>query len=809
MNPIFYIDFYKVGHVVQYPTNVTKVWSNWTPRYTRVDGQKYMIHFGIQYFILKYLIDEFQRDFFSMPWEFVEEEYREVISETLFVQRENVKVDHIRQLWEYGRLPINIYSLPEGTKVPLNVPAMVLTNTEDWAFWLPNYLETIMSAILWKPSTSATTTHRYRELFLNYAKLAGETDFTFVDWMGHDFSFRGMSGLEDAILSGMGHLLSFSGTDTIPAILAAKKYYGAQLSIGGSVNATEHSVMTSSTDYSSGEPDEFGMFNRLINEVYPSGIVSIVSDSFDLWKVLTDYIPRLKEDILNRQGKIVVRPDCYDDQTEVLTNRGFVLFSDLEKTDLVGSYQKDGSIKFVHPLKYYNEYYDGDMLHFYNKQKHLDLMVTPNHRMVRKSHKVNDVQLIIADKIKYFDNYNWIHAGELNTDNFVVELTPEERINIAFQADGSFNTTGSKNKIRFNFTKKRKVQTFRNLLNLSGFEYKETIEPARPQNTQFYVTLPNEAQKTLEWVFGKLDHIDANWAKSFIEEISNWDSCVRSNTRIKYDTTVRINAEVVQTIATLAGYRTCLSSYEDTRKNIFSTVYTVNINKINESNGQSVKKEQVQYSGQVYCVQVDSGMLVVRRNNCVSVSGNSGDPVKIVCGDKFSSHPHASKGTLRLLSEALGVTERPGKMAMINNAGCIYGDAITLDRANQILGHMVNEAKLSPYNMVFGIGSFTYEYVTRDNYGLAMKATAIEVVNEDGTRTIRAIFKKPVTDDGGKISHKGIVSVHKNEKGELVVKQNSDPSDLDNCEYQLYFADGYPQWEAFEDFDEIRRRVRG
>ncbi len=305
MNPLFLADFYKVGHVIQYPQGTQQVWSNWTPRTSRVDGQNEVVHFGLQYLIKRYLQEEFNKSFFGAQWATVESEYSDFIQKTLGI--ENPKVDHIKLLWVHGYLPLDIYSIPEGDSTPLGCPSMVLTNTHPDFYWLPNYLETLLSMVLWKPSTSATTAQRLRKIFAKHAKEFGETDLSFVDWQGHDFSMRGMSGLEDAILSGMGHLLSFSGTDTMPAILAAKQYYGANLTVGGSVPATEHSVMSAGT-----KDGEFDTFKRLITEVYPSGVVSIVSDTWDLWRVLTDYLPRLKEEIMARNGKVVIRPDSGD-----------------------------------------------------------------------------------------------------------------------------------------------------------------------------------------------------------------------------------------------------------------------------------------------------------------------------------------------------------------------------------------------------------------------------------------------------------------------------------------------------------------
>jgi nicotinamide phosphoribosyltransferase len=188
----------------------------------------------------------------------------------------------------------------------MRVPCITIVNSKAEFYWLTNFLETLLSAIVWQPCTSATIAHAYRSLLNKYAAETGMPP-EFVQWQGHDFSFRGMSSLETAVLSGMGHLLSFTGTDTIPAIDALEEYYNANADtelIGGSVAATEHSVMCSGS-----KDGELETFNRLITQVYPSGIVSIVSDTWDLWKVCTEYLPALKNTILNRDGKVVIRPD--------------------------------------------------------------------------------------------------------------------------------------------------------------------------------------------------------------------------------------------------------------------------------------------------------------------------------------------------------------------------------------------------------------------------------------------------------------------------------------------------------------------
>jgi nicotinamide phosphoribosyltransferase len=307
MNSMFRIDFYKADHRRQYPDGTQRVYSNWTPRKTRRSYTDSIVFFGLQYFILEYLIDDFNKNFFRRSKSAVLKEYKRLMDACL--GPDAIPVDHIAALHDLGYLPLEIKALPEGTLVPMRVPAVTVVNTKDEFFWLVNYMETLMSCVLWKPCTSATTAFQYLKTFYEYAKRTG-APLPFVPWQGHDFSMRGMGGPEDAILSGMAHLaVGFTGTDTVPAIVALEKYYYANMErefIGGSVPATEHSVMCA------GEKDgEFATFQRLMR-LYPAGILSVVSDTWDFWQVITEFLPRLKDQIMARKGKLVIRPDSGD-----------------------------------------------------------------------------------------------------------------------------------------------------------------------------------------------------------------------------------------------------------------------------------------------------------------------------------------------------------------------------------------------------------------------------------------------------------------------------------------------------------------
>lgn len=310
ISPLLATDFYKTGHVAQYPPKTELVYSNFTCRsdtHAAVlpDFDHKMVFFGLQGVVRWLLIDLWNREFFQRPKDEVVGAYASRLRSSLGLAAPDTS--HIEALHDLGYLPLRIKALPEGSRVDLRVPLFTICNTDPRFYWLTNYVETQLSAELWKPITTATSAFEYRRLLDRYAAETG-APADFVPWQGHDFSMRGLSGIHDASQSGAGHLLSFLGTDTISAIEYLETYYGAGGGfVGGSVPATEHSVMCMG-----GQLDEIETFGRLLTQVYPAGIVSIVSDTWDFWTVMTDFAQVLKPTILGRDGKTVFRPDSGD-----------------------------------------------------------------------------------------------------------------------------------------------------------------------------------------------------------------------------------------------------------------------------------------------------------------------------------------------------------------------------------------------------------------------------------------------------------------------------------------------------------------
>ena len=301
--PVLLSDSYKQFHNKMYPKGMTKLYSNMTPRSFKRLGCDKAVWFGLQYYIQEYLVGQWRTNFFNKPLEEVLAEYKRFHKHFSFT---DVDTEHIEKLHKLQYLPIEIKALPEGTLVPEKVPFFTITNTHPAFGWLVNFLETQMSTVIWDMTTVATIAYRYRKLLDKWAEKTG--DPSFVQWQGHDFCMRGRSSIESTY-NQAGHLLSFTGTDTIPAVLMLEEYYDANIEtelVGSSVPASEHSVMTSY-----GKEDEIKAFERLLDQ-FPEGIISIVSDSFDLWKVCTEYVVTLKDKIMARNGKLVIRPDSGD-----------------------------------------------------------------------------------------------------------------------------------------------------------------------------------------------------------------------------------------------------------------------------------------------------------------------------------------------------------------------------------------------------------------------------------------------------------------------------------------------------------------
>lgn len=331
-----------------------------------------------------------------------------------------------------------------------------------------------------------------------------------------------------------------------------------------------------------------------------------------------------EKNLLTQLFRFFTQADCFSDDTEILTSKGWKNFSEITKDDKVAQVNEDNTVTFVVPTHVISKDYNGKMLHFYSERKAVDFLVTPNHRIPYeyKGKKKIDV----AKDIKLYQGKTLRITTNGLLENEWEELTPLQRISIAHQADGNTKNdiTGEKiggYKHRFSFTKERKIARFREILVSSGLNYEEIKEERKTGNyITFSIILPEKLSKSFEWV--DLDKISPLWAKQFIEEVSNWDSHVDSYGRIHYTNTNKEAADVVQTVAMLGGIEATIYHRTDNRSDKFNDTFKMSIGNKKTLDGQHVIKNEVDYKGKVYCVTVPSGEILVRRNGKPVVSGN-------------------------------------------------------------------------------------------------------------------------------------------------------------------------------------------
>ena len=313
--PSLICDFYKTSHYNQYPKDTEFLYSTLVPRSNKyLPAVDRIVSINITGFLKKYFVNYFNKFFFERPEDEVVKEYSDFIKRTLGIDDTG---DHIRKLHKLAYLPIRVKAIPEGMSTPISVPILTIENTHKEFAWLTNYLETLLSCSLWNSVTSASIARQYRMIGEKYASKTCDNN-GHVSFQFHDFSMRGMSSLESSQISGLGHLIYFDGTDNIPAITYADKYYSGKIAKDWnptSIPATEHSVMCANIAKQQAEGkgrDETETYRKLITEIYPSGFVSIVSDTYDFWHNVSVVIPSLKDEIMARNGRVVIRPDSGD-----------------------------------------------------------------------------------------------------------------------------------------------------------------------------------------------------------------------------------------------------------------------------------------------------------------------------------------------------------------------------------------------------------------------------------------------------------------------------------------------------------------
>lgn len=321
-NPMLLIDFYKAVHAEMLPKGITKSVSYYTPRMSRVKRWDNVVMFGLQGFIKTYLIDYFNEEFFNKSSDSVMNEYRRVMDASL--GKDVYGIEKIQNLHNLGYLPIEVVAVPEGTLVPMHCPMFGITNTHDDFAWLPQSLESLISAESWHPMLAATVGYTYRQIVNHYYDLTCDDSIPRSKALGA-FDFRGEECLESAVKAGAGWCLSFLNTATVPVIPYLEQMYNCDCTkepVAFGSPSTEHSVMCSNYAV---DGDEITLLRRLLTEIYPNTSFSAVLDSYDYWNIIDNVLPQLRNEIMNHNGCMLMRGDS-GNCVEVVTKTVFKLW---------------------------------------------------------------------------------------------------------------------------------------------------------------------------------------------------------------------------------------------------------------------------------------------------------------------------------------------------------------------------------------------------------------------------------------------------------------------------------------------------
>lgn len=294
-------DSYKTSHFLQYPPGTTTISSYIESRPVKNGDVNEIVFFGGQMLVQEYLMNPFTLQHLleakahcaahGVP--FNEEGWRYILDE------------------HNGYAPVQIDTLPEGSVTPPGLPLLQIRNTDPNVPWIVSHLETMLLRGIWYPSTVATHSREVKKIIKHYLDQTSDDPIGQLPFKLHDFGARGCTSNEQAGIGGVAHLVNFMGTDTLEGTRYAKHFYGEDMA-GFSIPAAEHSTITSW-----GRNRELDAYANML-EAFPTGLVAVVSDSYDLYNAVdTLWGVELRDRVLKRDGVTVIRPDS-GDPTEVV-----------------------------------------------------------------------------------------------------------------------------------------------------------------------------------------------------------------------------------------------------------------------------------------------------------------------------------------------------------------------------------------------------------------------------------------------------------------------------------------------------------
>eukprot|EP01088_Endostelium_zonatum_P013292 TRINITY_DN2775_c0_g1_i1.p1 TRINITY_DN2775_c0_g1~~TRINITY_DN2775_c0_g1_i1.p1 ORF type:complete len:530 (-),score=120.59 TRINITY_DN2775_c0_g1_i1:68-1606(-) len=298
-------DSYKAAHFSMYPKADKMVaYGEFRRAYDKDESDGRFVFYGIRYCVESYL---------NKKWTVEDVENAEKFfathnsGYTAFPWPKDLFLKFIKE--NDGYFPIKVEALPEGTVAHCHVPVYQITAEKEYSL-LITFFETLLTH-LWYPCSVATLSRKIKNSIQQaFDKSVDPANHFLIDYKLHDFGFRGVTTLEQAIIGGSAHLLNFLGSDTMAAGYYVQFTLNNSKPICTSIPATEHSVMTSWRS-------ESDAIDNMV-KIYGHTVFSCVLDSYDYSHCLNTIVPPFAKEVQKKGGTFVMRPDSGDPLDSVL-----------------------------------------------------------------------------------------------------------------------------------------------------------------------------------------------------------------------------------------------------------------------------------------------------------------------------------------------------------------------------------------------------------------------------------------------------------------------------------------------------------
>jgi hypothetical protein len=324
-----------------------------------------------------------------------------------------------------------------------------------------------------------------------------------------------------------------------------------------------------------------------------------------------------------------VNPNCLSLDTEILTPTGFVTYDKLKQNDLVAAFTGNSIVWQKINTLYISEQKEHRMVTI--KNQHFDMKLTDNHRIIYQDRKTKKFHETTAE---FFPKDCLIlHGYDSNIGTYNIDSTFLQFL-VAVQADGHIHK--QYDVIDFGFHKCRKYERLLQILNKLQITFED-----RSDKNRYRIIIKNYQHVILPYLTrnkifpANFINLTAKLRKLFLAELMYWDG---SFTRKQnYSSSDEMNVDLIQALFAIDGQRAHKRVYWNEK--LTKPNFQLDVCNKNHSNSANHTKSIFHENTQVWCVNVDSGMILCRRGSDTFITGNCQNLPRIKDEDDSNINP--------------------------------------------------------------------------------------------------------------------------------------------------------------------------